>query len=267
METIDLTTADFDTLKTYIEELRDMIMNKDLLMPIAESLTKRGDLSLFQKCAIMDLIAERSEESFARNPALAAPKGMPLLVKGIVGYRMGMNEAASGKIKNTIPAWCETQKSIYIASQPPTAQPLNDEQPAEPVTIPNDEQPTFDRDKFKQFFKPVFFADDFKERETLNDTIKLSRFDIFIEQLESLLSDAKCKKKTIGFVAYMVHKSRFAKEQYKRRGKFAQTFRLFFECCQREALKDMKPNKYNQPDNDTLQRFSDALGNPINPQK
>lgn len=169
--------------------------------------------------------------------------------------------------------WFDEYLQSFKATQQPTAQ--HDEQPAATVpavpdeqpTKASDEQPTLDTNKLKQLFKPVFFADDYKQRETHNDTIKLSRFDIFVEQLKNLLSDAKCKKLTVGNVAYMIHKSKFAKDQFKRRGKFAETCRLLFECCKRETPKDMKPNKYKQPDNETMQRFSDVLGNPINPQK
>lgn len=140
---------------------------------------------------------------------------------------------------------------------PPAVQPDADSNtPTEPSGI--------DKEALKELFSPVFFADDYKKRDTLNGAINLSRFDIFVEQLESLLSDAQCDKKKIGNVAYMVHKSKFRKRNFR---KFAPLCRLLFECCPIEAPKDQRPNKYSQPDNDTLERFSDALGNPLNPQK
>lgn len=165
----------------------------------------------------------------------------------------------------------EVLARLQQPNQSPTAQPS--EQATPPAVQPDADSDTttepsgIDTEALKALFIPVFFAPDFKQRDTLNGAINLSRFDIFIEQLESLLSDAQCDKKRIGNVAYMVHKSRFAKNQYKRRGKFAQTCRLLFECCQREAPKDTHPNKYEQPDSNILQHFSDALGNPLNPQK
>ncbi len=125
------------------------------------------------------------------------------------------------------------------------------------------EHSEIDKEALKNLFgNAVFFADDYKERDTLNEKIKLSRFDIFVEELESLLKDKLCNQTKIGNVAYMVHKSRFRKHI-----KFAPTCRLLFECCQLEAPKDQHTNKYSQPDNDTLERFSDALGTPLNPQK
>lgn len=133
MKNTDLTTANYDALKTYVLELRDRVMNKEYIKPIAESLAKRNDLTLFQKCSIMDLIAEQSEISFARHPALAAPKGMPLLVKGILGYRVGTDEANSGKIKNSIPAWCEEQKAIFKATPQPITVADTDRHPADSV--------------------------------------------------------------------------------------------------------------------------------------
>lgn len=183
--------------------------------------------------------------------------------------KMNLDEAEHNAVFDALQSWYEKQ------CQSPTAQPS--EQATPPAVQPDADsnttpQPTtepsgIDKEALKALFMPVFFADDFKQRETLNGTTNLSRFDIFVEQLENLLSDAQCDKKRIGNVAYMVHKSRFAKSQYKRSGKFAQTCRLLFECCQREAPKDTHPNKYEQPDSNILQRFSDALGNPLNPQK
>ena len=206
-----------------------------------------------------------------RLETITDDKKMPFLEQIKVQSEIAQRENKG--LTATQTQWFDEYLQSFKATQQPTAQ--HDEQPAATVpavpdeqpTKASDEQPTLDTNKLKQLFKPVFFADDYKQRETHNDTIKLSRFDIFVEQLKNLLSDAKCKKLTVGNVAYMIHKSKFAKDQFKRRGKFAETCRLLFECCKRETPKDMKPNKYKQPDNETMQRFSDVLGNPINPQK
>ena len=125
------------------------------------------------------------------------------------------------------------------------------------------EHSEIDKEALKNLFgNAVFFANDYKERDTLNEKINLSRFDIFVEELESLLNDEHCNQTKIGNVAYMVHKSRFRKYI-----KFAPTCRLLFECCQLKAPKDQHANKYKHPDSDILQNFSDVLGNPVNPQK
>ena len=164
--------------------------------------------------------------------------------------------------------WFDDYLQGFNARRQPTAQPS--EQATPPAVQPDADSDTttepsgIDTEALKALFLPVFFAPDFKQLDTLNGAINLSRFDIFVEQLESLLSDAQCDKKKIGNVAYMVHKSKFRKRNFR---KFAPLCRLLFECCPIEAPKDQRPNKYSQPDNDTLERFSDALGNPLNPQK
>lgn len=162
----------------------------------------------------------------------------------------------------------EVLARLQQPNQSPTAQ--HGEQATPPAVQPDADSDTatepsgIDTEALKALFMPVFFAPDFKQRDTLNGAINLSRFNIFVEQLESLLSDAQCDKKRIGNVAYMVHKSKFRKRNFR---KFAPLCRLLFECCQIKAPKDQRPNKYSQPDNNTLERFSDALGNPLNPQK
>lgn len=250
--------ADFETIWNAVQNLHDGVLSLGVVKDITNALRNRDDLTIDEKCRILDTISAYSQSRIIENPrSLNA-----ILLEW------------QGK-ENPVPRWCEAQKAIIIASQSPTAQ--HGEQTTPPAVQPvadsnTTPQPTtepsgIDKEALKALFMPVFFADDFKQRETLNGTTNLSRFDIFVEQLESLLSDAQCDKKRIGNIAYMVHKSRFAKNQYKRRGKFAQTCRLLFECCQREAPKDTHPNKYEQPDSNILQRFSDALGNPLNPQK
>lgn len=176
--------------------------------------------------------------------------------------KMNLDEAEHNAVFDAVQSWYEKQ------CQSPTAQ--HGEQATPPAVQPDADNDTttkpsgIDTEALKALFMPVFFADDYRQRDTLKGTINLSRFDIFVEQLESLLSDAQCDKKKIGNVAYMVHKSKFRKQNFR---KFAPLCRLLFECCQIEAPKDQRPNKYSQPDNDTLERFSDALGNPLNPQK
>lgn len=224
------------------------------------------------------LIIERGNEWVQNQPDadILNPQDYAAYVFGATDEalaKMNLDEAEHNAVFDAVQSWYEKQSQSPTAQRgeqttPPAVQPDADSNTTpqlatEPSGIDKDLF-EIDKEALKALFMSVFFGDDFKQRETLNGTTKLSRFDIFIEQLESLLSDTKCDKKRIGNVAYMVYKSRYKKKNFR---KFAPLCRLLFECCQREAPKDQRPNHYSQPDNDTLERFSDALGNPLNPQK
>ncbi len=156
-------------------------------------------------------------------------------------------------IFESVDSWLEAVNSRL------TAQP--DQQPA--ATAQPDQRPAdiiIDKDKLKTLFKPVFAADDYKERNTLKETKKLSRLDIFVENLNDLLSSGKCNKKRLAMVAYMIYKSKLAKTN--RCGKFAEYCRVLFECCQLEAPKDKRTHNYSKPDADLKELFSAVLDNP-----
>ena len=198
------------------------------------------------------------------NADILNPQDYAAYVCGAVDdqlQKLNLDEEEHNAVVDAVLCWQEKQ------CQSPTAQPSEQATPpaarpdGDSVTTPQPptEPSRIDKEKLKALFLPVFFADDYKQRETLNETKKMSRFDIFVERLESLLNDTHCTQKQIGNVAYMVHKSKFRKRNFR---KFAPLCRLLFECCPIEAPKDQRPNKYSQPDNDTLVRFSDALGNP-----
>lgn len=166
--------------------------------------------------------------------------------------------------------WFDDYLQGFNAKRQPTAQHKEQPTPAtaqhdtDSVTTPQPptEPSRIDKEALKALFLPVFFADDYKQRETLNETTKLSRFDIFVEQLESLLNDTHCTQKKIGNIAYMIYKSKLTASKYRRKGKFAETARFLFQCCRRKEPKDTGTTTYNQPDKDLEQVFSDLLGNP-----
>lgn len=264
MKNTDLTTANYDALKTYVLELRDRVMNKEYIKPIAESLANRNDLTLFQKCSIMDLIAEQSEISFARHPALAAPKGMPLLVKGIMSYRVGTDEANSGKLKNGIPAWCEEQKAIFKATPQQITVTDPDRHPADSVPAVPDEQRAINTDKLKALFKTAFIEGDDYKRDTLTGK-KQTRFDVFCQRLEMILTDKDQKptNKEIGGIAYMIYCSTYTVAEYQKprkgkKGKFSEMINTFFDIVGMEVPSDTHPNKY-KPSNDLIDYFGDIL--------
>lgn len=118
---------------------------------------------------------------------------------------------------------------------------------------------TIDEEKLKQFFLDLFFADDYKERDTYTGIKKLSRYDVFIEHLTSVLNVSHAQN-ALGGIAYMIHESIFTKAKYRGRYKFTCTLKLLFECCNKKIPADTSKNKYF-PKKEMKELFVE-LGNP-----
>ena len=203
------------------------------------------------KSSFTDLINKRLE-------TIADDRKLPYLEQVEIHSEKAQRENRG--LTATQTQWFEDYLRDFKAKRQPSEQAM-------PSTVQADsdtktEQSRIDEEALRALFLPVFFADDYKQRETLNETKKMSRFDIFVERLESLLNDTHCTQKQIGNVAYMIHKSKLTAIKYRRKGKFAETLRFLFQCCQRKEPKDQGTTTYNKPDKDLEQAFSELLGNP-----
>lgn len=118
MKRIDITTADFDTLCDYILNLFDGVLSLGAVKPIVDGFKSRKDLTVDEKCKLLDMIGAYSKARIIENP------------KSINAILLEW----SGK-ENSIPSYCEAQKEIV------TAMARGDEQPGDPQQTAPNEQP------------------------------------------------------------------------------------------------------------------------------
>lgn len=141
----------------------------------------------------------------------------------------------------------------------------HDAQHSNPPLLNDEQRATFDTDKLRELFKPVFYnGDDFK-RDTLTGA-KQTRFDTFCQRLEMILTDTDNKPtdKEIGGIAFMIYCSTYTVADYQKpkrtgqKGKFASMIRTFFEIVGMSVPSDIRPNKY-QPNKELIDLFGDIL--------